>query len=137
MPSLADWGQRLIKVYGEVRNKHGKLYSLSALTGIRAAIHRHITGSPNNRNINILSEEARIAADTMFTTMCKKFTSSSEGNARPQHKDPISQKDMDKMPKYFSDYTTSPIKLEEYMCFTLHFFFVKRGQEKWRELTVD
>ena len=111
------------------------MYSLIALTEIRAAIHRHFTGTPNNRNIIILSGEVFLAADTIFTTMCKKFTS--EGNARPQHKDPISQKDMDKLVNYFSDYTTRPMKLEEYVLFTLCFFFGKRGWEKWRELTAD
>ena len=44
----------LRKFYAEVKTEKGQALTPSALTGIRAAIHRHLTSAPLSRNVNIL-----------------------------------------------------------------------------------
>ena len=44
----------LRRFYGELKSVKGDLFTSSALTGIRAAIHRYITGPPFNRSINMV-----------------------------------------------------------------------------------
>lgn len=124
----------LRKFYAEVKRPGGEPYTPSALTGIRAAIHRYITGPPFNRSVNILAGESFTAANTMFTTKCKKYIA--DGNAKPKHKSAISESDMTKLSEYFSNHTTEPSKLVEYVWFTLCYFFGRRGREKWRELKI-
>jgi len=61
--------------------------TLSALTGIRAAIHRTITGKPISRSINILKDVEFTQANKMFEFVCKSYYK--RGNPKPQHKNPI------------------------------------------------
>lgn len=49
-------GELLKVLYMEVRQKDGKEYSQSSLVCIQAAIHRHLTGPPFNRKINVMSD---------------------------------------------------------------------------------
>ena len=119
--------------YGEVRNRSNGLYSPSAMTGIRAAIHRFLMQPPNSRNFNILKGDDFQQANIMFDTMCKKYLQ--DGNKKPKHKDPIRDSDMVLLEKYFEDHASSPVKLQEYVWFSLCYFFGRRGREKWREMT--
>ena len=60
----------------------------SAFTGIRAAIHRTITGQPISKSINILKDVEFTQANKMFEFVCKSYYK--RGNPKPpQHKSPI------------------------------------------------
>ena len=58
-----------------------------ALTGIRAAIHRHLTCAPLSRNIKILQDSKFMSANKMFEAKAKLFTK--ENNAKPKHKSSV------------------------------------------------
>ena len=84
----------LRKFYAEVKTKKGRTLSPSALTGIRAAVHRFITSPPNNRAINILKDSDFIQANNMLQAKCKLYYHS--GNPKPTHKNAIEDRDMKK-----------------------------------------
>jgi len=71
------------------------------LTGIRAAIHRTITGQPVSRSINILKDLEFTQANKMIEVVCKSYYK--RGNAKPQHKNTIEAGDMEKLNTYFSN----------------------------------
>jgi hypothetical protein len=48
--------ERLRAFYGSLQTKQGSDYSKSALIGIRAAISRHITSAPYNRQIHLMND---------------------------------------------------------------------------------
>ena len=68
----------------------------------------------------------------MFTARCKLYYKTH--NKKPQHKAAIEQADMVLLKKYFADPASDPIKLQEYVWFSLCFQFGRRGREGWREL---
>ena len=111
----------------------------SALTGIRAAIHRHLTCAPLSRNINILQDSEFMSANKMFEAKAKLFTK--ENNAKPKHKSSIQSGDMQKLNRYFMEgQNTDGVwkdaeTLVEFIWFSLCFHFARRGREGWRELT--
>ena len=47
--------ENLRKFFAEVKTEKGQALTPSVLTGIRAAIHRHLTCPPLSQNINILT----------------------------------------------------------------------------------
>ncbi|CAH3132411.1 unnamed protein product [Porites lobata] len=105
----------------------------SALTGIRAAIHRTITGHPISRSINILKDVEFTQANKMFEVVCKSYYK--RGNPKPQHKNPIEAGDMEKLNSYFSN--DCPDKPLEFVWFNLCYYLGRRGREGWRELTKN
>lgn len=130
--------QVLRKFYAEVKSEKGQPLTPSALTGIRAAIHRHITSAPLSRNMNILQDSDFMSANKMFESKTKLFTK--DNNVKPQHKASIETGDMEKIAKYFREgqsdgVWTSNERLLEFVWFTICFHFGRRGREGWRELT--
>lgn len=131
----------LRKFYAEVKTEKGQPLSPSALTGIRAAIHRHITSAPLSRNVNILQDSYFMSANKMFEAKAKLFTK--ENNKKPKHKQSIDSGDMEKLNKYFLEGQNKdgvwkdPEKLTEFVWFSLCYHFGRRGREGWRELTKD
>ena len=134
------------KFYAEVKTKQGRTLSPSALTGIRAAVHRFIT--LNNRAINILKDSDFIPANNMFQAKCKLYYRS--GNPKPTHKNAIEDGDMKKLSRYFiqqNDGNTSalyesaattfwtPERLQQYVWFNLCYHFGRRGRQGSRELS--
>ena len=77
----------LRKFFAEVKTNKKTDLTPSALTGIRAAIHRTITGQPISRSINILKDNEFTQANKMFEVVCKSYYK--RGNPKPQHKNPI------------------------------------------------
>ena len=51
-----DLSEILQKFFAEVKTETGQASTPSALSGIRAAIYRHLTCSSVSRNINILQD---------------------------------------------------------------------------------
>ena len=78
----------LRKFFAEVKTEKGQALTPRALTGIRAAIHRHLTCAPLSRNINILQISEFMSANKIFEAKAKLFTK--ENNAKPKHKSSIS-----------------------------------------------
>ena len=89
----------LRKFYAGVKRKQERTLSPSALTGIRAAVHRFITSPPNNRAINISKDSEFIPANNMFQAKCKLYYHS--GSPKPTHKNGIEDRDMKKLSRYF------------------------------------
>ena len=83
------------KFYAEVKTEKGQALTPSALTGIRAAIHRHLTCAPLSRNINILQDSELMSANKMFEAKANLFTK--ENNAKPKHKSSIPSGDIQKL----------------------------------------
>ena len=127
----------LRKFNAEVKTEKGQALTPSALTGIRAAIHRHLTSAPLSRNVNILQDSDFVSANKMFEAKAKLFTK--EQNVKPKHKPFIEYGDMEKLNKYFMEGQNNgiwrnPEKLVEYVWFSLCYHFARRGREGWREL---
>ena len=127
------------KFYAEVKTEKGQALTPSALTGIRAAIHRHLTCAPLSRNINIQQDSELMSANKMFEAKANLFTK--ENNGKPKHKSSIHSGDIQKLNRYFmegqdkdSDWKEAE-KQVEFIWFSLSFRFTRRGREEWRELT--
>ena len=120
-----------------MKTEEGQAITPSALTGIRVAIHRHLTCAPLSRNINILQDSEFMSANKMFEAKAKPFTR----DAKPKHKLSIQSGDMQKLNRYFMEgQNTDGVwkdaeKLVEFIWFLLCFHFACRGREGWRELT--
>ena len=74
-----DLSEILRKFFAEVKTEKGQALTPSVLTGIRAAIHRHLTCAPLSRNINILQDSEFISANKgakakLFTKHCETKT---------------------------------------------------------------
>ena len=76
--SPTDLSEILRKFFAEVKIEKGQALTPSVLTGIRAAIHRHLTCAPLSRNINILQDSEFIFANKMFEAKAKLFTKQRE-----------------------------------------------------------
>jgi len=61
--SVTDLSEILRKFFAEVKTAKGQALTPSALTGIRVAIHRHLTCAPLSRNINILQDSEFMSAN--------------------------------------------------------------------------
>ena len=125
----------LRRFYGELKSVNGDLFTSSALTGIRAAIHRYITGPPFNRSINIIQDKEFMPANRMFVAKFKLYVKS--GCKKPQHKPAIGTGDMNKLSGYFNQWDKNPEVLVEAVWFMLCFHFGRRGREGWTNMTVD
>ena len=87
--------------FTELKTEKGQALTPSALTGIRAAIHRHLTRAPLSRNINILQDSEFMSASKMFEAKAKLFMK--ENNAKPKHKSSIQSGDVQKLNRYFME----------------------------------
>ena len=129
----------LRKFYAEVKSEKGQPLTPSTLTGIRAAIHRHLTSAPVSRSVNIMQDSEFLSANKMFEAKCKLYTK--DMNPKPTHKSSIAAGDMVKLRQYFSEGLGTDNswadneRLLEYVWFSLCFHFGRRGREGWRELT--
>ena len=85
--SATDLSEILRNFFAEVKTEKGQALTPGALTGIRAAIHRHLTCAPLSRNINILQDSEFMSANKIFEAKAKLFTK--EDNAKPKHKSSI------------------------------------------------
>ena len=137
--SPTDLSEILRTFYTDVKTEKDQALTPSALTGIRAAIHHHLTCAPLSRNINILQDSEFMSANKIFEEKANLFTE--ENNAKPRHKSSIQSGDMQKFNRYFMEGQNKDSvwkdaeKLVEFIWFSLCFHFARRGREGWRELT--
>lgn len=132
---MEELNELLRKFYAEVKTEKKTMLTPSALTGIRAALHRSLIASPYERKFNIISDREFTTANEMFNARCKLYCKSN--NVKAKHKAAIEQEDMLRLRDYFKDLEQNPTKLQEYIWFSLCFHFGRRGREGWRELEKD
>lgn len=129
---VAVLSSRLRQFYGEVRKRDGTPYSKNALAGLRSAIHRHITGAPWHRKINIMQGADFKAANNVLLGVLKE----QKRNGLDQTKSfkPITQPDMQKLmeSEVFGD--SSPQSLQDLVWFSIQFYLCRRGYEGSRQL---
>ena len=99
--SPTDLSEILRKFFAEAKTEKGQALTPSALTGIRAAIHRHLTCAPLSQNINILQDSKFISVNKMFEAKAKLFTK--ENNAKHKSCTCIQSGDKQKLNRYFME----------------------------------
>ena len=92
--SPTDLSEFLRRFFAEVKTEKGQALTSSALTGIRAVIHCHLTCAPLSQNINIFQDSEFMSANKLFEAKAKLFTK--ENNAKPKHESSIESGDMQK-----------------------------------------
>ena len=118
----------LRKFFAEVKTEKGQALTPSVLTGIGAAIHRHLTCAPLSRNISFLQDSEFISANIMFETKAKLFTKQCETKTQII----IQSGDMQKLNRYFMEGQNqngvwkNAEKLVEFIWFSLCFYFARR-----------
>ena len=75
----------LRKFFADVETEKGQTLTPSVLTGIRAAIYRHLTCAPLCRNINIFQDTEFMSANKMFEAKAKLFTKEDNANQNTNH----------------------------------------------------
>lgn len=134
--NAGELNEILRKYYAEVKHaKPGSSLTPSSLTGLRAAIHRHVTSAPYSRPLNIIKDKEFTSANAMFTARCKLYMK--QGNKKPQHKPCIGDGDMAKLGTYFTQWNAHPDIALAACWFHLCFFFGRRGREGWASMTKD
>lgn len=133
--SADDLSAILRKFYAEIKTDKKNDLAPISLVGIRAAIHRHITGAPISRSLNILQDSAFIPANMMFKSRCKSYQK--EGKVKATHYPAIEPEDMKKIGKYFENYKTDPIVLLHAVWFHLCYHFGRRAREGWTKMMKD
>ena len=63
----------LRRFYAEIKTEKGQPLTASALPGIRAVIHRHMTSAPLSRNVNILQENGFMSTNKMLEAKAKSL----------------------------------------------------------------
>ena len=114
---MAELNDILRKFYAEVTSKKKTMLTPNALTGIRAALHRAITSAPYDRNFNIMKDREFMTVNQMFTTRYKLYCKTN--NNKAQHKASIESADMLLLRNYSENLETDPVKLQEYVWFSL------------------
>ncbi|KAJ8021450.1 hypothetical protein HOLleu_38657 [Holothuria leucospilota] len=127
--SADDLNAFLRVFYAEVRNKQGERFAKQSFVGLRAAIHRHLTGEPFCRQMNILQDREFQAANNVFKGVLKQLKR--EGHDKSQHKVPISPGDLEKL-KTIN--VSSPRGLQQLAWFYIEYYFGRRGREGLRAL---
>ncbi|XP_071847561.1 uncharacterized protein [Apostichopus japonicus] len=102
------WGVKLFKEWCTAKGKESNFEVLppeelncllrvfyAEFVGLRAAIHRHLTGEPFCRQINIMSDREFQGANDVFRGVLKQMKKA--GLDRSQHKSPIAAADLKKM----------------------------------------
>lgn len=124
---LADY---LRYYYFSLRTKDGRFYSPSSLIGIRAAIHRYLTGSSINRKINILHDEAFRRANGTLKAMVGCWLKNSEKLENKYVA--IELSDLEKLKTFFN--ASTPTILQQQVWFYITYFFGLRGRETLPQL---
>ena len=130
--TMEDLNDTLRRFYAEVKSEKKNMLSPSALTGIRAALHRALSSAPYHRNFNIIKDREFMTSNQMFIACCKLYCKTN--NNKAQHKSAIEPADMCLLRNYFENLHTDPVKLQEYVWFSICLHFGRSEREGWREL---
>ncbi|PIK42410.1 hypothetical protein BSL78_20736 [Apostichopus japonicus] len=124
VPELASLLRRF---YGEVRKQDGSSYANKTYRGLRAAIHRHLTGAPYNRHVNIMRDKDFQSANNVYIGMMKKIKR--EGLDVSCQKPPISEGDLKTMFESKVLSTDNPSSLLNWRWFYLDTIFVVEDEK--------
>ena len=132
---VEDLSAQLRHFYGEVRKIDGTPYSKNALAGLRSALHRHITGPPWHRKLNIMHDAEFKAANNVLMGVLKQQKRT--GQDKTKSFKAITPTDMQKLMEsnVFGD--ESPQSLQDLVWFSIQFYLCRRGFEGSRELRKD
>ena len=130
---MTELAERLREFYASARKRDGTEYGKAAMSAIRAAIHRHITGAPHHRKINIMQDREFQVANHVYKGIIK--TMKREGKDQTIHKQPISTGDLRKLNTSPVFATTNPVSLQRKVWFDIMLHFGRRGREGLRSLT--
>ena len=132
---VEDLSAQLRHFYGEVRKIDGTPYSKNALAGLRSALHRHITGPPWHRKLNIMHDPEFKSANNVLMGVLKQQKRT--GQDKTKSFKAITPTDMQKLMEsnVFGD--ESPQSLQDLVWFSIQFYLCRRGFEGSRELRKD
>lgn len=122
--------------YSTLMKKDGSLYAPSSLVCIRAAIHRFLVSPEVNSSLNILQDGTFRRANGVLKAMVKKYLISNQTDKTNQF-ERITDSDLLKIRKYFSDNNGDSKTLQEECIFNIMLQFQLRGRENLRGLTKD
>lgn len=130
--SPTDLSEFLRRFFAQVKTEKGQALTSSALTGIRAAIHCHLTCAPLSQNINIFQDSEFMSANKMFEAKAKLLRKKTMRNQNTNHL--LSQETCKKLNRYFTErQNTDGVwkdgKINEFIWFSLCFYFACRGRE--------
>jgi site-specific recombinase XerD len=118
--------------YSQLKRKNGECYSGSSLLCIRAALHRHFTTAPLNRQFNIMQDKNFLSANNMLKS---KIGESIQSGQTVNHFPSIEDADQQKLALYFDEST--PAILQQEIWYNILYYFGNRGREGIRELKVN
>ena len=121
--------QYLRYFYHNLLRKDGRPYAPRSLIGIRAAIHRYLSGPEVNRNINILVDREFVRANMTLKAQVGTWLKS-EAKERPF--ECIEQSDMEKLGQHFD--RSTPERLQDEIWFNITLQFGLRGRETISQL---
>ncbi|XP_071138784.1 uncharacterized protein [Mytilus edulis] len=124
---------RLCFFYPNLQTKKGTDYSKSALGGIHAAISRHLTSPPYNRNVNLMKDNAFMTSNHVITGMIKSLKRA--GKDVTVHKKPVAEGDIQRLYSRGVYNTDSPATLQIKVFWDLMLNFGRRGHEGLNSLT--
>ena len=121
--------QYLRHFYSSLKKSDGTLYAPSTLLCIRSAINRHLS---NFRPVNICTDSEFKRSNVMLKIMVGKFMNA---GGRIQRYNPIEEKDMKTLSKYFD--RNNPVSLQDEIIFNIVYYFGQRGRERICQLEKD
>ncbi|VDH92651.1 Hypothetical predicted protein [Mytilus galloprovincialis] len=127
MTDVSTLNERLKIFYASLQTKNGEEYSKSALIGIRAALSRHLTSPPYNREISLMKDREFMTSNHVMLGLVKIIKR--EGRDVTIHKKAVSKGDIEKL--YSSEVFNldSPETLQNKVFWHIMLNFGRRGQE--------
>lgn len=133
--SPSELSDMLRQFYGEIRKQDGSEYSKNALSGLRSAIHRHLTSAPWHRTVNIMHDITFKKANNVLLGILK--IQKRAGKDKTRSFEPISSEDMKKLMGSEVFGVDEPQKLQDLVWFSLQFYLCRRGCEGTQQLQKD
>ena len=100
-------------------------YSNTSMHALRAAINRY---TEKDRKIDVISDQRFSEANQIFEAVLKVYKAVGKGAIK--HKEPITEKDRQRLSDYFSRYMApDPLILQRMVQYNLMFYLCRRGCE--------
>ena len=122
-----DLAEFLINFYAECRKKNGDFYSRASMVSIRFGLQRHFLSL---RKLDIVNDPAFQLSNEMFKAVLTQIKRSGKGST--QHKEVISDADIDKLYSSATLDTKHPQGLQYKVFLAIMFYTCRRGRENLR-----
>ena len=113
--------------------KNGERYGTSAYKGIRSSIQRHLNAAPYHRNLNLITNEAFIAANNMWEAQTTILLE--EGKDTAGHHPAITSEDLAKLSENID--INNPVGLQHRVFIDFMMKLARRGREGLRDFKVS